>query len=145
MPVSIRLFDNWVRILAGERPEQCGLAGVCTCQLVIEADGGVYPCDFYVTDKWRLGSALESSFADLAGSEKARQFVEQSLTVPADCRDCQWYPLCRNGCRRDRALADGQPGLNNFCQAYQEYFAAAYTRLASLARQRQRAARGGLL
>ncbi len=137
-PISIRLFDNWVLALAGQRPEQCGLAGVCSCQLVIEADGGVYPCDFYVTDEWRLGSALESSFAELAGSARARLFIEQSQALPEKCQACQWQPLCRNGCRRDRALQDGLPWLNNFCTAYQEFFTAAYPRLASLARQLQR-------
>lgn len=46
----------------GYRPEACGMSGVCSCQFVIEANGGVYPCDFYVIDKWYLGNSKGSSF-----------------------------------------------------------------------------------
>ena len=42
--VSIRYFDNLVRILTGQLPEECGMFGKCTFQYVIEADGSVYPC-----------------------------------------------------------------------------------------------------
>ena len=134
--VSIRLFDNWVRMVAGEQPEQCGLSGVCTCQLVIEADGGVYPCDFYVTDDWRIGQVQHDSFRDMIQSEAARRFVSQSQPVPAACRSCQWYPVCRNGCRRDRdVLAEqSQAGLNRFCAAYQDFFSQSHQQLVQLAR-----------
>ena len=134
-PVSIRLFDNWVRMLSGERPEQCGLNGVCTCQLVIESDGSVYPCDFYVTDEWHLGSVLTDRFEDLVQSDKARLFVGQSQPVPDGCRDCHWYPLCRNGCRRDRETGGRTTGMNRFCPAYKAFFEKAYPRLDNLARQ----------
>lgn len=144
VPVSIRLFDNWVRMLAGEQPEQCGLSGVCTCQLVVEADGSVYPCDFYVTDEWRLGHVQTDRLTDLVRSDLALRFVELSRLVPAECRGCRWYPICRNGCRRDRVTAAGIPGLNHYCLAYQAFFEQAYPRLESLARQwRQMNAAGG--
>jgi uncharacterized protein len=135
-PVSIRLFDNWVRLLSGEYPEQCGLSGSCSCQMVIEADGGVYPCDFYVLDEWRLGSVLTESFADLVRTPAALRFVADSRQHPTACRDCRWYPLCRAGCRRDR-IPDPQnpdePAMNRFCQAYQMFFAGAVPRLERLA------------
>ena len=44
----------------GMPPESCGMSGVCSLQNVGEADGGVYPCDFYVTDRYRLGSVNEN-------------------------------------------------------------------------------------
>ncbi|MDD4140537.1 MAG: anaerobic sulfatase maturase [Eubacteriales bacterium] len=143
-PVSIRLFDNYVRMLAGEAPEQCGLSGVCTCQMVIEADGGVYPCDFYVNDTWRLGDVFANSFADLLQSEKAQSFVAQSRPVPDHCQACRWYPLCRNGCRRDRLDSDtNAPGINRLCAAYESFFAHAYTRLEWLAGRLQTMQRQG--
>lgn len=136
--ISIRLFDNWVRLLAGEQPEQCGLSGHCSCQFVIEADGSVYPCDFYVTDEWRLGSVQTHSFSEMKQSEKANRFIQMSEEVPVSCQSCRWYPLCRNGCRRDRGngiLQPGQPSFNRFCQAYQIFFEEAYPPLLHLARQ----------
>ena len=53
--ISIRQFDNWVRMYLGEKPEQCGLMGHCTHQFVAEGNGNIYPCDFYCTDEWLLG------------------------------------------------------------------------------------------
>ena len=32
------------------------MVGRCSIQFVVEGDGGVYPCDFYVLDEWRLGT-----------------------------------------------------------------------------------------
>jgi len=58
--VSVRYFDNLVRMAAGLPHEMCSLLGSCQCQFVFEADGSVYPCDFYVTDEWRLGNIRDN-------------------------------------------------------------------------------------
>ena len=85
---------------------------------------GVYPCDFYVLDRWRLGTVGEASFAQMLESEAARQFVEASLAVPEECGGCPAYFLCRNGCRRTRLVRpDGAVGLSRYCGAYRRFFA----------------------
>ena len=98
--------------------------GICSEQWVIEADGDVYPCDFYVLDEWRLGNIRENSFEEMNRKREELQFVALSRHTPQECRSCRWYPLCRNGCRRDRTLlSDGRtPGLNAYCSAYQDFF-----------------------
>lgn len=120
--VSIRHLDNWLGILLGQPPEACNMAGHCSVQFVVEGDGGVYPCDFYATDRWRLGTVGEQSFAVMAQGERAAEFVKASFAVPAECRACPVYALCRNGCRRDRAEKDGVPGKNYYCEAYRRFF-----------------------
>ena len=132
--VSVRNFDNWLGILLGQPPENCAMSGRCAAYFVVEADGSVYPCDFYVTDAWRLGNLANQSLEQLRNSPTAMHFEAQS-TVPADCRACQWYPLCRGGCRRDRELPDGRVEANVFCSAYQTFFAHAAGRLQQLAQQ----------
>lgn len=120
---SIRLFDNWFSILFGGAPEACNMCGRCTVQFVIEGDGSVYPCDFYALDEYKLGNINENSFEDIIESEKAKQFVEASLTIPDECRKCRWYPLCRNGCRREReALSDNSYGKTRRCEAFKRFF-----------------------
>lgn len=121
--VSIRFFDNLVRIAMGAEPEQCGLFGACPGQFVIEADGSVYPCDFYCVDHWRLGSINEMSFAELASSAKMKEFINTSLFEAEDCRLCEYAELCRGGCRRDRdsSLA-GVAGKNIYCDALYAFF-----------------------
>lgn len=121
--ISIRHIDNMLFMLCGKEPELCAMSGRCSVQFVIEGDGGVYPCDFYVLDEWRLGSVWENSFRELADCETAKRFVEASLTVPEKCKTCRWAFLCRNGCRRDRLTApDGTVGLNYYCGAYGNFY-----------------------
>lgn len=132
--VSIRLFDNYVTRLMGYPPEHCGLAGSCSCNCVIEGDGSVYPCDFYVLDEYRLGTIQTDSFEDMIHSEAAVRFMQQSRYVDEKCRSCKWLNLCRGGCRRDREpFIDDKPSLNRFCMAYQQWFAYAYDRMCEMA------------
>ena len=133
--ISIRYFDNLVRMAMGMEPETCTLFGQCLCQLVFEADGSVYPCDFYVNDGWRLGSIHESSAAELLGSDRAKAFVTSSAQALPLCRDCRWFGLCRGGCRRDReSSVPGALGRNRYCEAYSAFLDDAYPKLIAVAR-----------
>lgn len=131
--VSSRYFDNLLLMLYGYEPESCNMRGVCGAQWVAEADGGMYPCDFYVLDQWRLGNVNEDSFEEMDRRRGELGFIEVSMRVPEECRTCRWGALCRNGCRRERDL-DGD-GKNRFCSAYKGFFEYAYPRLAELARR----------
>ena len=55
------------------------MMGHCTCQYVVEADGGVYPCDFYVLDGYRLGDIGTQDFPDFDKKRRELQFIEKSL------------------------------------------------------------------
>ena len=132
----IRLFDRWFKdrmagkflyihyfeslagILAGH-PGPCGMNGQCMLQTVIEADGSVYPCDFYALDAYRIGNILTDDFAVLEGRHEP--FLAASAGGLDACADCRYRPLCRGGCRRDRQMADGL-GPNYFCTAYRMFF-----------------------
>ena len=117
--------------------------GSCPPQWVIEADGSVYPCDFYALDEWCLGNILEQSFEELETARKASGFMEWSRQVPEECRRCRWYPLCRNGCRRNREpVTVDSIGRNVFCSAYQNFLAYAYPRLSEICRMLVRQAGG---
>lgn len=127
-PVSIRQFDNFVQLAAGYHAEQCGMNGFCSRQFVVEGDGSVYPCDFYCTDAWRLGSIHTASFRQLAATPKARQFLKTSFALPQRCEGCAWLSVCRGcGCRRVREDTD-------YCAAYKSFFEEHGQQLLSLAR-----------
>lgn len=129
-----RYFENLVAMLRGERPEMCGLTGVCTPQLVIEADGSVYPCDFYVLDEYRMGNLHEQDLAEIDQLRVDCEFLHESFAVAEKCKSCQWYPICRGGCRRHREHEDRADQLNIFCKSYERFFAHALPGLQRLAR-----------
>lgn len=130
----IREFENYVGILLGIEPEQCSQRGHCSVQLVVEADGSVYPCDFYATDEYRMGNIGEDSIETLRERGLKLGFVESSLKVREECRECPYGFLCRGGCRRMRTT-DGQGGLggNYFCSSYRHFFGRVLPRLRELA------------
>jgi len=119
--VSVRTFDNWLNLLLRRPPESCAMCGVCMPSLVVEADGDVYPCDFYALDDVLLGNlcAADTTIDTLLSSEKMRGFLAPSHAVPDACRACRYYPLCRNGCRRERLLPDGR---TQHCTSFRRFF-----------------------
>lgn len=132
-PVYIRYFENLAGMLLGYPPENCGMCGRCVNQYVVEADGGVYPCDFYVLDANRLGSLVTDSFDDLNQRENAIGFIRASLRAEPECLQCSLSGLCRGGCRRDRQRADMQTlGKSCFCAAYKKFLPYAVPRIMEL-------------
>lgn len=114
--VSVRQFDNIIRMYLGGRPEQCGVLGHCSHQFIVEGDGSVFPCDFYCIDEWLLGNVNEVEFDTLAQSDKAVEFIKESFDIKAECRSCRYFGLCRSGgCKRNRADGD-------YCEAYRKFF-----------------------
>ena len=119
--VSVRTFDNWLNLLLRRPPESCAMCGSCMPSLVIESDGDAYPCDFYALDDVLLGNlcVADTTIDTLLSSEKMRDFLAPSHAVPDTCRTCRYYPLCRNGCRRERTEKDGR---TRHCAAYRTFF-----------------------
>lgn len=121
--ISVRNLDNYMQILLGQTPEMCGMRGRCGLYFLIEADGSVYPCDFYVLDQWRMGSIDRQSFFQLCRSDACQTFQRSSLEVDPTCQACTWFYLCHGGCRRDRESSlDEKLTLNRFCKSYQYFF-----------------------
>ncbi len=127
--VSVRHIDNYLRILLGSEPENCAMCGVCGRYYVVEADGAVYPCDFYCRETDRLGSVFDG--APFALSEKHRAFIGGSLRVRETCGGCEYAFLCRGGCRRDRINGGTE---NKYCAAYRAFFSYALPRLSGAAK-----------
>ncbi len=115
--VSIRHIDNYLSILMNNYAVSCNQVGHCSIQYVIEANGNVYPCDFYVLDEYLLGNIHTHTFAEMKANDIAHKFLDCSYVVANECSSCPYNFICRNGCRRDRVN-----GLNKYCKAYKEFF-----------------------
>ncbi len=128
-----RYFENLMMIMAGQQPESCNMRGVCGKQWVFEADGSVYPCDFYALDQWRLGNIQENSFEEMDEKRDKLGFIQWSMRQQEDCQKCRWFGLCRNGCRRNREPVTAEhTNRNYFCKSYQMFFEYAYPRLTEI-------------
>ena len=77
----IRQFESYISIFFGMYPDACEQRGVCSCQIVIESDGSVYPCDFYVLDNYSIGNVTDEGFTYEKLPEKAKEFIAPSVAV----------------------------------------------------------------
>ena len=56
------------------------MRGCCGLQYLVEADGSVYPCDFYGLDEYRLGNIRDDAWEDLDRARESLGFVEASAS-----------------------------------------------------------------
>lgn len=121
--ISIRMFDNILQMLLGYGSESCDMNGSCSANIVMEADGSVYPCDFYVINKWELGNIKSNSFDDMLKSENAEAFIKEPRGSMENCENCEFLFICKGGCKRHYETADGNKSEKNyFCKSFKEFY-----------------------
>jgi uncharacterized protein len=121
--VSIRLFDNLLQYLVGRPPECCMYKDECGAYFVVEYNGDVYPCDFFVEEDWKLGNITTDSIDDLIDSDKHREFYELRSVPHDDCEECRWLGFCQRGCIKFRGFPDGDfTKKQHLCTAYKMLF-----------------------
>lgn len=128
--LSVREFENILSKILGMRPEQCGMEGFCTPQFIVEADGGVYPCDFYVLDKYLSGNVKENTPGEITESSKVKQFISDDTQLHPLCGECKVYNLCAGGCKRYRQFYMSE---KDYCP-YQDFLYYTVDRFANIAR-----------
>lgn len=129
---SVKFFDDVVNLLVLGRPTGCGMDGVCRPQLVVEADGSAYPCDFYCTDQYRLGSLTEQTVSQLLAAPGVQEFIDRPQRRPAFCEACPYDTFCAGNCprmRREMCYAD-----TTYC-GYRDFLDRCGEGLAELARK----------
>jgi uncharacterized protein len=131
--VSIRDFDSLLASRSGEAP-LCTYDARCNHYLVIEHNGNVYPCDFFVYDHWKLGNVMDQPLHTFTEHALYRQFAYQKDKVPA-CRKCQWRPYCHGGCQKDRLYDGTLSDPSYLCPAYKRFFSHAMPRINTLVKK----------
>jgi len=121
--VSIRLFDNLLQYYVGMTPECCMYKDDCGSYFVIEYNGDVYPCDFFVFPEWKLGNILENTLEELIEHPKHEEFARLRSIPHERCEECRWLDFCQRGCIKSRGFPHGDyGGLNYLCEAYRRFF-----------------------
>ncbi len=130
---SIRFFDSVFYPYAGLTPPECTLLPECGIYVVVEHNGDIYACDFFVEPEWRLGNILQDRLTDLLNSEKQTEFGRMKLKLPETCTQCRWLHYCHGGCTKDRLRDPEDRKLSHFCTSYRMFFEHADSRMRNLA------------
>lgn len=130
---SIRHFESVFYAYVGMEAPECTLNKECGSYVVVEHNGNVYSCDFFVETRHRLGNIRHSRIIDLLNSKKQAEFGKAKTLLPRKCKSCKWYSKCFGGCIKDRIKDPNDNGQPRFCISYQLFFEHADTRLKQLA------------
>jgi len=121
--VRIRFFDNLAEAIAGQKPGACTMHASCDSYVVVEYNGDVYPCDFFVEPGWRLGNIHEDSWIDIARKEARYNFAGKKAVEQPECAVCEYRSLCHRGCPHLRRARNGRfEDLDYYCSSYKMLF-----------------------
>lgn len=136
---SIRLFDDVLATyMYGEAPS-CHLQKECGSYVVIEYNGDVYACDFFVEPEWYLGSVMEKSLSEIVSSEKFTAFRKRKAELSEICNSCRWLNICHGGCPKYRIIKHSEAQKPTyFCTGFKKFFEYTKSRFSKLARRLKR-------
>jgi len=121
--VRIRYFDNITEALAGQKPGTCTMHETCDSYVVVEFNGDVYPCDFFVEKGWKLGNINLDSWAEIARRQRRFEFAAKKTIPHPECQVCEYQAICHGGCPKHRHDPHGRfDELDYFCEAYKMIF-----------------------
>ncbi len=122
--LSIRNFDSLLSYCISGRHTICTFDRQCDHYIVIEHTGDVFPCDFFVDPKWRLGNIMETPMEKLAADAAKMDLMQNKRKLCSKCFACRHLAVCWGGCLKDRIPLD--PKNFNcesyFCESYTMFF-----------------------
>jgi len=126
--VSIRLFDGILSSMLGMPPGMCMLEDHCGDYVVVEYNGDVYPCDFFVQEDMFLGNLLETPLSRIVETDKFKWFRNLRRGDFPECKVCRWNEICHNSCPRFRYVNGGFNERSYLCDAFRRFFKHSYRR-----------------
>jgi uncharacterized protein len=121
--VSVRLFDSIIQTLVFGRLTDCHMDDDCRQYFVVEYNGDVYPCDFFVRHDLKIGSMLTESWEQMQESPVYAEFGARKASLARACRDCRYLAFCNGDCPRMHFTASAShatPGA--LCAGWRSFF-----------------------
>ena len=131
--ISVRFFESLFYTYVGQEPPDCTFQETCGPYLVVEHDGSVYSCDFFVEGPRRLGFIQTGGLRALFEDPRHLAFGREKARLDAECGACPWLQQCRGGCPKDRLRDPRDAGHFHFCRSHLALFRHADVRMKTLA------------
>jgi uncharacterized protein len=121
--VSVRLFDSVLTALVDHQLNVCAMGRDCRQYLVVEHNGDVYPCDFFVRPELKLGNIMEHSWEALLASPLYAEFGARKRQWNEACGTCRYLPLCGGCCPKNRPDHGADPRkLSTLCAGWKQFY-----------------------
>lgn len=142
--ISVRFFDTMLSAYLLGEAELCVHRSSCPKILILEQNGDAYPCDFYISNDFKLGNVGVDSLEDILSSAVFEKFLRLKPKLPRPCTNCPYLKLCHGGCPRNRTWTpkEDDPGIDYFCKSYKMVYTYAHERMMQIAEQIRRSCVG---
>ncbi len=133
--VSIRWFDSIISYLVEGRFTVCQMEQNCCQYFLIEYNGDIYPCDFFVRPELKVGNIWDASWPELLQSQIYSDFGAQKAQWHKECDNCEDLPYCSGDCLKHRLFHGTKHPrqLSWLCHGYKRFFQRALPGLRNLA------------
>jgi len=133
--VSIRWFDSVISYLVDGSYTVCQMGQNCCQYFLVEHNGDIYPCDFFVQPELRLGNIRNTSWQELLQSQVYLDFGGQKMQWPRECDTCGYLAYCSGGCLKHRLFHGKRHSrqLSWLCRGYKQFYQHALPELKTLA------------
>ena len=129
----VRIFDDALAVVMGYPHPTCMFGPECGPYFVVEHNGDIYACDFFVEEQWKYGNIHEMRFHHIPRLERYKQFRARKTAGLDECRACEWFALCHGGCPKYRVMLGDAARPTYFCEAYRMFFEHAHPTLRKMA------------
>ncbi len=135
--VSIRLFDSILVLLVEKQRNICHIGRNCCQYFVVEHNGDVYPCDFFVRKELLLGNIHEDDWDSLQKSEKYREFGAKKADWQNKCAQCEFLYICSGDCLKHRiyGTVENPRNLSWLCEGWKKFYRHSLPKFKKLAEQ----------
>ncbi|NOZ60785.1 MAG: anaerobic sulfatase maturase [Calditrichaeota bacterium] len=130
---SVRFFESALYSYVDLNPPECSLMPECGVYVVVEHNGDVYSCDFFVDPQWKLGNIMQHSLTEMLNSPRQTEFGRLKKNLTNECKNCPWLRHCWGGCTKNRLNNPENQNLDYLCSAYKTFFSYADDRLKKMA------------
>ena len=144
--VSVRHFDSILQKMLDGSANVCTLGDNCCQYFVVEYNGDVYPCDFFVREDLRIGNIMNGSWEDMLDSPKYLGFGSSKASWHSECDRCDCLDFCMGDCLKHRMYGDHTPeNLSWLCVGWQQFARHTREKFRALANQMCLEQQGGVL
>lgn len=134
--VSIRSFDSLISLMMEGWTSVCHMGGNCCQYFVVEHNGDIYPCDFFVEKERRLGNIASDSWEEMQTSPKYQAFGQLKNKWNEKCSKCPHLLYCSGDCLKHRIYNEASPEtISWLCKGWEDFFKHSITPLKELARE----------
>ncbi len=146
--VSIRSFDSLLNYLVSGTRNVCKMGMDCRQYFVVEYNGDVFPCDFFVEKELKIGNVSqgncfsegncvsETNWDEFRESKIYKDFGKMKTEWNKKCGECEYIAYCAGDCLKSRFYFKRDPEqISWLCKGWEIFYEHALPGLRELARE----------